>query len=125
VDVFGYLTHQFYNFQIVSMEIEEILTLSESPARTAALVAWLKSLFENEDDVPVLVGGAAVELFTVGAYTTGDIDLVGAVTSSVRAALEVAGFERHGRHWIHEQAQVFIEFPGSALDPDGCHVHIC
>jgi len=100
------------------MFIQEILAQDEGPDRTAALVSWLQGLFGDERNSPILVGGAAVELYTSGAYTTGDIDLVGSVTSSVARALENAGFERQGRHWIHEPAQVFVEFPGSALEPN-------
>jgi hypothetical protein len=100
------------------VKIEKILTAEEGPGRTAALASWLQSLFEDEENAPVLVGGAAVELYTQGAYTTGDLDLVGTVTPGVTRALENAGFERHGRHWIHEPAQVFVEFPGTALEPD-------
>lgn len=100
------------------MKIEDILALEEGAARTAALVAWLQSLFDDDEITPVLVGGAAVELFTNGAYITGDIDLVGSVTPRAARALEGAGFERHGRHWIHEPAQLFVEFPGTALDPE-------
>jgi hypothetical protein len=103
------------------MDVQKILRLEEGPDRTAALVAWLQGLFEDDDAAPVLVGGAAVELYTRGAYTTGDIDLVGSVTSSVARALKKAGFERRGRHWIHEPAQVFVEFPGTALEPHEKH----
>lgn len=97
------------------MKFEEILNLDEGPGRTAALVAWIQSLFEGA--VPVVVGGAAVELYTGGAYTTGDIDLVGSVSARAAQKLKEAGFERHGRHWIQESAQIFVEFPGEALDP--------
>jgi hypothetical protein len=105
------------------VEAEEILALNESPTRTAALVEWIQGLYGDEDTAPILVGGAAVELYTTGAYTTGayttgDLDLVGHVPPVVARKLERAGFERHGRHWIHETAQVFVEFPGSALDPE-------
>jgi hypothetical protein len=100
------------------VNLEEILLLEEGPGRTAALVAWLQSLFENDDATPVLVGGAAVELYTLGAYTTGDVDLVGSVPPSVARLLKDSGFERHGRHWLHEPAQIFVEFPGSVLDPE-------
>lgn len=100
------------------MSFEDILAQDEGPARTAALVAWLQSFFEDEDWVPVVVGGAAVELYTGGAYTTGDIDLVGSISPRFAQALTKVGFLRHGRHWIHESAQVFVEFPGEALDPD-------
>jgi hypothetical protein len=100
------------------VDVEEILAAEEGPSRTAALVEWLQCLFADTETVPVLVGGAAVELYTLGAYTTGDIDLVGAVPAEVADALASAGFERQGRHWILEPAQVFIEFPGSSLGPD-------
>jgi hypothetical protein len=100
------------------MDVEGIFQLDEGPDRTAALVAWVQGLYEEDSATPVLVGGAAVELYTRGAYTTGDVDLVGSVTPSVARALEEAGFKRRGRHWIHEPAQAFIEFPGSTLGAD-------
>ena len=112
------MTNPKNNFKIVFVNIEEILLLEEGPRRTAALVAWLQGLFEDEDETPVLVGGAAVELYTLGAYTTGDVDFVGSVTPFVAQILKESGFERHGRHWLHEPAQIFVEFPGSVLDPD-------
>jgi len=90
--------------------------LDEGPERTAALVAWLQSLYEDEASIPVLVGGAAVELLTGGAYTTGDLDFIGEVPDEVARRLSDAGFERKGRHWIHREGQVFIEFPGDKLD---------
>lgn len=96
------------------MELGSILELPEGPARTAGLVAWLQGLFP-EGAEPVLVGGAAVELYTGGGYVTGDLDLVGFVPRDVAAALREAGFTRRGRHWLHEAGQVFVEFPGEAL----------
>jgi hypothetical protein len=100
------------------VKFEEVLELDEGPRRTAALVSWLQGLSEDEAAAPVLVGGAAVELYTLGAYTTGDVDLVGSVTPGFTRGLKEAGFERRGRHWIHESAQLFVEFPGDSLEPD-------
>ena len=110
------LTNDIYNTYIVSVKIDQVLASEEGPRRTAALVVWLQSLFEQDGTVPVLVGGAAVELYTLGAYTTGDVDLAGTVTPRVARALTAAGFERHGRHWIHEASQVFVDFPATALE---------
>ena len=95
-------------------DLADILGLPDGVPRTARLVAWVQGLFES-DEPPVLVGGAAVELFTGGAYTTGDLDLVGEVPAAVASALEGAGFVRRGRHWIHEEGQVFLEFPSDTL----------
>jgi hypothetical protein len=100
------------------VKFADVLELEEGPRRTAALVSWLQGLFEDETAAPVLVGGAAVELYTLGAYTTGDVDLVGSITPEVARGLKEAGFERRGRHWIHESAQLFVEFPGESLEPD-------
>ncbi|MBI4918056.1 MAG: hypothetical protein HY825_19615 [Acidobacteria bacterium] len=100
------------------MELEPILALAEGTTKTAALVAWVQGLFP-QGAVPILVGRAAVELYTGGAYVTGDLDFVGHVPVSVARTLNDAGFTRRGRHWLHEPGQVFIEFPGDALDEGG------
>jgi hypothetical protein len=99
------------------VKISDALSLPEGPQRTATIVAWVQSLYSSENQVPVLVGGAAVEILTGGAYTTGDFDFVGHVPASVRRTLETSGFKRSGRHWIHDEAQIFLEFPGEALGP--------
>lgn len=98
------------------MELERILALADGPAKTAALAAWVQGLFPA-GSTPVLVGGAAVELYTGGAYVTGDLDFVGYVPAEVATRLAAAGFSRTGRHWLHERGQVFIEFPSDALGP--------
>ena len=100
------------------MKFKETLSLPEGPQRTAAIAAWVQGLFTEEDLVPVLVGGAAVEILTGGAYTTGDLDFVGSVPASIQRDFEANGFTKSGRHWIHEQAEVFLEFPGDALAPE-------
>ncbi len=100
------------------MILEDALSLPEGPQRTAAITAWVQSLFSDEIQVPVLVGGAAVEILTGGAYTTGDLDFVGIVPTSVRRILESNGFKKSGRHWINEEAEIFMEFPGEVLGPE-------
>ena len=44
------------------MEFINALSLPDGPQRTAAIVAWVQSLYSGENQVPVLVGGAAVEM---------------------------------------------------------------
>ncbi len=100
------------------MKLEDALPFPEGPQRTAAIVAWIQSLFGEQDQVPVLVGGAAVEILTGGAYTTGDLDFVGCVPAAVGRTLESSGFKKTGRHWINEEAEIFLEFPGDSLGPE-------
>jgi hypothetical protein len=96
------------------MDLAEALRLDPGPNRTAAVVAWFQGLCESQP--PVLVGGAAVELYTGGAYRTGDLDFVGRIPSEVSRMLAEAGFRKRGRHWIHEEAQIFIELPAAEFD---------
>jgi hypothetical protein len=93
--------------------LAKALALPDGPRKTAAIVAWIQGLYESKP--PILVGGAAVELYTGGAYTTGDLDFVGDVPDSVAKALAKAGFERKGRHWIRDEGEIYLEFPGSAI----------
>lgn len=108
---------QCYNLGVVSRKrpsgIDDVLERPPGPARTAALAAWVQGLYESEP--AVLVGGAAAELYSGGAYTTGDIDLVGSVPALVEERLRGAGFVQKGRYWIHPDG-LFVEFPGSHLD---------
>jgi len=58
-----------------------------------------------------------MELWTGGGYTTGDLDFVGSTPAVVVSRLEAAGFERRGRHWVHEASKTFIKIPGRTLEP--------
>ena len=101
----------------MTVELEKRLRISGRVERTAAIAAWFQGLYDDDAAVPVFVGGGAVELFTGGAYTTGDFDFVGSVPGPVARKLAAAGFRHEGRHWIHREGRVFIEFPSSQLDP--------
>lgn len=99
----------------MNQDIQSIVAMNAGPMRTAAFAQWVQGRYRRERDRPVLVGGAAVELLTGGAYTTGDLDMVGSVTAAVATDLKGAGFTREGRHWYHEEGRVFLEFPSVAL----------
>ncbi len=109
-------TRPLYNACIVSEGLDAAARKPDGPDRVAAVAAWVQSLFSIDDAVPTLVGGGAVELYTGGAYRTGDLDFVGVVTAAVAKRMSEAGFERRGRHWIHERHRLFLEFPDDALD---------
>ena len=63
---------------------------------------------------PVLVGGAAVEFYTAGGYTTGDIDLALAHGPDTDAAFADLGFRKEGRFWLREDLDLLFEAPAPA-----------
>lgn len=98
------------------IRIDQLIRGKSGVERLAALAEWVQSLYPPDVPQAILVGGGAVELFTEGAYTTGDLDLVGSVPRRVQSRLRDSGFVRQGRHWIQEDLEVFLEFPASELD---------
>lgn len=100
------------------MEFEPLLRLPDGPLKTAALAAWFQGLYPKGARLPVLVGGAAAEIYSGGSYVSGDLDFVGEVPASVARRLQEIGFCRKGRQWVHEAGQVFLELPGSQLTPE-------
>ncbi|MCB4790528.1 MAG: helix-turn-helix domain-containing protein [Elusimicrobia bacterium] len=79
------------------------------------ITAILTKELEKYELKPVIVGGFAVEFYTVGGYSTGDIDLVFSDNKLLDKVLKGFGFTREGRHWINKELDVYIEAPGSRL----------
>jgi hypothetical protein len=70
---------------------------------------------QRGEKAPVIVGGEAVELYTQGSYTTGDIDIKSprATTESV---LKEWGFRKRGRTWFNKALDIYVDWVGAALD---------
>lgn len=70
--------------------------------------------------LPVLVGGAGVEIETGSAVCTGDFDLLGGAEAETAAALEAVGFVREVRPghrlggWHHPDHAMGVEFVSGA-----------
>ena len=105
-----------YNVWIVTGLLAR-LRLPEGPRRTAALAAWLQSLYP-EGRAPVLVGGAAIELLTRTDLDADDFDFIGDVPPQVAERLRRVGFREIGRRWILDSDGIVLDFPGARLPPE-------
>ncbi|MHB9035137.1 MAG: DUF6036 family nucleotidyltransferase [Armatimonadota bacterium] len=64
---------------------------------------------------PVLVGGGAVQLYTLGGYTTKDLDVIMPSSPRVDQAMAELDFEKQGRYWVRDDIDIAIEAPSSLL----------
>jgi hypothetical protein len=56
--------------------LETLLSIEDPVKRKALFMALLsKEIVERGGKQPIIVGGEAVEIYTQGSYTTGDIDI--------------------------------------------------
>ena len=80
-------------------------------------------MVEQGFEPPILVGGAAVELYTASAIATGDFDIVTARQEEFERLLAAAGFSKPGGightpgGWMHVDLRLGFEVvSGSLLD---------
>lgn len=78
------------------------------------LLVGLLNKYLPPDERPILVGGALVEFYTRGGYTTGDVDLIGNRSAS-GALLKAAGFKEEGRLFVREDLGLAVELPKDTL----------
>jgi hypothetical protein len=94
------------------------LKREKNPLRRAfGVLAVLTEALKPQGVKPILVGGRALEFYTLGGYATKDIDLVVSGRERVKPVLEEMGFSRRlgERHWYHEELDVAIEIPDEIL----------
>jgi len=87
--------------------------------RQIYVAAVISSAFEKKGIQTVLVGGAVVEYYTAGGYTTADIDMIlpPLEKQEIETVMKGLGFERFEdyRHWLHPHIPVPVEFPPGPL----------
>lgn len=81
-------------------------------------VGLLTRLINKEGLRPVVVGGCALEFYTTGGYSTGDIDIIFSDNKLLDEKLSSLRFKRVGRHWISEELDLYLESPGSQLSQE-------
>lgn len=89
------------------------LALENPTERKLAVVALIDELVQRLGFRAIVIGGLAVEFWTHGAYATSDIDLYLPHGPAVDALVAELGFEKRGRHWVHDAADLFVEAPAS------------
>jgi hypothetical protein len=76
-----------------------------------------EELKKNNKFLPVIVGGEALEIYTQGNYTTGDIDII--INESKKTLLDVLrkwGFKEIDRFIVNEELDIYIDVCGSIFD---------
>jgi len=96
------------------MDWSDVLAAPAGTQRRLAFLVWLEQRIRNVGGVsPFLVGGAAVEIYTQGGYSTGDIDLKCPEQPFASILVDV-GFSRRGRVWVHPDADLWVDRVGEA-----------
>lgn len=99
------------------MQLLERLKAIEDPVKRRAYFVGIlsKEIKARGGTPPILVGGIALEIYTQGSYTTGDIDLK-ADKAILEKILTEWNFVKKGRTLFNEEFDIYIDWLGSSLD---------
>jgi hypothetical protein len=96
--------------------MKQLLSIENESRRRAFFIALLSDeMVRRGAERPIVVGGEAVELYTQGRYTTGDIDIK-ARKDILAAVLTDWGFVQKGRVWTSREYDIYVDWLGSSLD---------
>jgi len=98
--------------------LQEGLTgLSGQTERTIAFLGVLGRFLEGEGhSLPVVVGGAAVEIYTRGTYMSHDIDIKSDMGATLRILGDM-GFVSEGRSLMYsEEFDLLVDWQGASLE---------
>ncbi|MDY0040567.1 MAG: hypothetical protein RBS57_09670 [Desulforhabdus sp.] len=96
--------------------MEALSTISDPVKKRALFIAILsKCIVSRGAEMPIVVGGEALEIYTQGNYTTGDIDIKSSYEQMEATLLEM-GFRKRGRAFYSEELDIYIDWLGATLD---------
>jgi hypothetical protein len=81
--------------------------------RKMLLVGFITKKLEQKQVYIYLVGGQAVETYTAGQFTTGDIDITTTDRDETEVILARLGFNREGMIWLNRKLGIAVQIVGS------------
>lgn len=96
----------------------QIASRIKNPAlRGVTLASIIAEALRTIGQDPILVGGAAVEFYSEGGYSTEDIDMVTEGGPELAQLMDDLGFEKIGKDYFNDAQRIYLKFPGSSLGP--------
>lgn len=97
-------------------QLEEIERIDNPVKRRAFFIGLLTEEIRNRGGKPpIVVGGEALEIYTQGSYTTGDIDIK-APRGILEEILREWDFTKKGRIWFNKALDIYIDWLGEGPD---------
>ena len=97
-------------------DIEKLAFIEDPVKRKVMFMAlFSREVSERGGKQPIIVGGEAVEIYTQGSYTTGDIDIKSPLEIT-ETILKEWGFVKAGRTWLNKELDIYVDWLGSSLE---------
>lgn len=110
-----------YNVSNAKSDLDNIADdekLFDRMIKVAAIVTSLMEGQVKQSDMPIVVGGLSMEIYTENEYTTHDIDFVTSAYDVIKDNLLELGFSNDNRVFTHNRLNVAVDIVDSALEPE-------
>ncbi len=87
---------------------KELLKERDNLRRKIMFAGFLASKLSEKNVQIIVVGGGAVEIYTAGHFSTGDLDLAVSDKKLTESLLQDLGFEKTGMVWASEQLGIAV-----------------
>lgn len=103
--------------KLLKQHLKSIVNENNSLKKVLKITAVITEALKSKNIKPILVGGRALEFYTLGGYATKDIDLVIRGREFAKEIFEKLGFLRRPgeRHWYNEEIDLAVEVPDEYL----------
>ena len=71
---------------------------------------------------PILIGGTALEYYSLGGYATTDVDIALPYDPGVDKVFAELGFKKKGRYWSNEELDLLFEAPAGVLKGEDAEI---
>ena len=92
----------------MNADYKELLKERDGLKRKIMFAGFLTSKLSEKKVQIIVVGGGAVEIYTAGHFSTGDLDLAVSDKKVTESLLQDLGFEKVGMVWVSEQLGIAV-----------------
>jgi hypothetical protein len=96
-------------------ELKKVKKIKEPFKKKIWVLGIITEVLQKYGIKPVLIGGGALEWYTLGGYTTNDLDIAVSDHLLLDKAMKLLGFKKEGRYWFRKDLEVVVESPAAEV----------
>lgn len=102
----------------MNADYKELLKERDNLKRKVMFAGFLTNKLLEKNVQIIVVGGGAVEIYSAGHFTTGDLDLAVSDKKLTESLLQDLGFEKSGMVWFSEKLGIAVHVLEGAYSGD-------
>ncbi len=108
--------------KVLKERLNKIKSMSDPLQRKLWALAVVTKALEPLKMRPILIGGTALEYYSLGGYSTTDVDIALPYDPQVDKVFAALGFKKEGRYWSNNELDLLFEAPAGILKGEDAEI---